>query len=203
MNAAIAPKQTVYNGRFFRSRLEARWAVFFDHLGWKFQYEPERYPVRQCSGEPYSSYLPDFHLTQFGSWVEVKGSLSNVDDGYLQLIADCVDWGGCLPGMCDSTGSTNGLMWLSDIPEENICNQGWPVHPILQHHEGGWINPFLFSSESIIVLDRSRDYFDSFAIPAPEIRKSLTWYGNLIDPERECPFQIRLAYRSARMARFE
>lgn len=29
----ITPIQTRYAGCLFRSRLEARWAVFFDHLG--------------------------------------------------------------------------------------------------------------------------------------------------------------------------
>jgi hypothetical protein len=31
---------TVYRGRQFRSRLEARWAVFFDIVGWPYEYEP-------------------------------------------------------------------------------------------------------------------------------------------------------------------
>jgi hypothetical protein len=31
---------TKYNGRQYRSRLEARWAAFFDLLGWRFEYEP-------------------------------------------------------------------------------------------------------------------------------------------------------------------
>jgi hypothetical protein len=31
---------TVYNGVRFRSRLEARWAAFFDLCGWKWDYEP-------------------------------------------------------------------------------------------------------------------------------------------------------------------
>jgi len=31
---------TEYNGRLFRSRLEARWARFFDLLEWDFEYEP-------------------------------------------------------------------------------------------------------------------------------------------------------------------
>lgn len=36
----IKAKPTVYNGNRFRSRLEARWACFFDLLGWKWKYEP-------------------------------------------------------------------------------------------------------------------------------------------------------------------
>jgi len=31
---------TVYKGRQYRSRLEARWAAFFDLLGWRYEYEP-------------------------------------------------------------------------------------------------------------------------------------------------------------------
>ena len=31
---------TLYNGRTYRSRLEAKWAAFFDRVGWRFEYEP-------------------------------------------------------------------------------------------------------------------------------------------------------------------
>lgn len=31
---------TIYRGVRYRSRLEARWAAFFDLLGWRHQYEP-------------------------------------------------------------------------------------------------------------------------------------------------------------------
>jgi hypothetical protein len=31
---------TLYKGVQYRSRLEAKWAAFFDLLGWRFQYEP-------------------------------------------------------------------------------------------------------------------------------------------------------------------
>lgn len=33
--------ETVYKGYLFRSRLEARWTIFFDSLGIKWEYEPE------------------------------------------------------------------------------------------------------------------------------------------------------------------
>jgi len=36
---------TRYAGCHFRSRLEARWAVFFDRLGVAWQYEPEGYDL--------------------------------------------------------------------------------------------------------------------------------------------------------------
>lgn len=51
----IKPLETTYNGYRFRSRLEARWAVFFDALGVKYEYEPEGYKLPDGS-----CYLPDF-----------------------------------------------------------------------------------------------------------------------------------------------
>lgn len=36
----IEAKPTKYNGRLYRSRLEARVAAYFDLRGWKFEYEP-------------------------------------------------------------------------------------------------------------------------------------------------------------------
>lgn len=43
---------TRYAGAMFRSRLEARWAAFFDLAGWKWSYEPV----------DYSGWVPDFLL---------------------------------------------------------------------------------------------------------------------------------------------
>lgn len=40
MNYNIPPKQTLYNGIKFRSKLEAQWAAFFDLLEWEYSYEP-------------------------------------------------------------------------------------------------------------------------------------------------------------------
>ena len=37
--------QTEYKGYLFRSRLEARWAVFFDACGVDWEYEPEGYDL--------------------------------------------------------------------------------------------------------------------------------------------------------------
>lgn len=40
INYNISAKETEYQGRLFRSRLEARWAAFFDLCGWNWEYEP-------------------------------------------------------------------------------------------------------------------------------------------------------------------
>jgi len=59
--------QTKYKGYNFRSRLEARWAVFFDSLGIKWEYEKEGFDLGNGI-----YYLPDFWLPEVGLWAEVK-----------------------------------------------------------------------------------------------------------------------------------
>jgi hypothetical protein len=67
MKMTIKPIETHYKGYRFRSRLEARWAVFFDALGIKWEYEPEGYDLGEAGW-----YLPDFWLPQVDMWAEVK-----------------------------------------------------------------------------------------------------------------------------------
>ena len=67
--------ETVYKGYRFRSRLEARWAVFFDTLGLKWDYEIEGFDLGEVG-----KYLPDFRVRYPGRrpgeeesyWVEIK-----------------------------------------------------------------------------------------------------------------------------------
>lgn len=63
----MKPIETIYNGYRLRSRLEARWAVFFDALGIKWVYEPEGYDLGKLG-----YYLPDFWLIEIGCFAEVK-----------------------------------------------------------------------------------------------------------------------------------
>lgn len=58
--------ETVYNGYRFRSRLEARWAVFFDACEIPYQYEPEGFNLGD------RRYLPDFYLPWWKCYVEIK-----------------------------------------------------------------------------------------------------------------------------------
>lgn len=57
-----------YAGTLFRSHLEARWAIFFDHLDLKWEYEPQGFDLDG------TLYLPDFAVyTALGTlWAEVK-----------------------------------------------------------------------------------------------------------------------------------
>lgn len=64
----IAAIETRYAGCLFRSRLEARWAVFLDRLSIAWEYEPEGFET--ASGW----YLPDFRIRI----PQVKNSLAHV-----------------------------------------------------------------------------------------------------------------------------
>lgn len=64
----IKPIETIYKGYRFRSRLEARYAVFFDALGIKYEYEKEGFDLGKTG-----YYLPDFWFPDTDTWAEVKG----------------------------------------------------------------------------------------------------------------------------------
>jgi DNA-directed RNA polymerase subunit RPC12/RpoP len=60
--------ETEYRGFRFRSRSEARHAVFLDCLRIRWTYEAQGYNLgRDCL------YLPDFDLIDIGCWLEIKG----------------------------------------------------------------------------------------------------------------------------------
>lgn len=63
MEYNIKAHPTKYNGVHFRSRLEARWAAFFDLAGWEWEYEPI----------DLKGWSPDFKLTIPCSHSECQG----------------------------------------------------------------------------------------------------------------------------------
>jgi hypothetical protein len=65
--------ETVYRGYKFRSRLEARWAVFFSVLGLDFEYEKEGYDLEWYTQAGGFYYLPDFWVPAWNAFVEIKG----------------------------------------------------------------------------------------------------------------------------------
>lgn len=79
--------QTTYKGFKFRSRLEARWAVFFDTIGTNWEYEPEGFDLGKLGW-----YLPDFYVYEFadyykngGSYFEIKADNQN-ENGIPKMI---------------------------------------------------------------------------------------------------------------------
>jgi hypothetical protein len=71
----IQPIETQYKGYRFRSRLEARWAIFFDSMGLQWEYEPEGYIL-----EDGTKYLPDFYMPELSCYAEVKPDLFTRDE---------------------------------------------------------------------------------------------------------------------------
>lgn len=85
MQSEIKAKPTQYKNILFRSRLEARWAVYFDQLGINWLYEPEYDDVE--FGGCLILYKPDFYLTDYDLWVEVKAvSIRHLSDNEIRKI---------------------------------------------------------------------------------------------------------------------
>jgi len=83
---------TFYRGHKFRSRLEARYAVYFDALSIDWRYEYEAYSING------RFYLPDFvlpnvSLRDFGSpcFIEIKPSYELYDSWERSFGVDCFD----------------------------------------------------------------------------------------------------------------
>lgn len=153
---SIQPIQTRYRGRFFRSRLEARYAIFFDKLGIRWQYEPEGFDLHGGS-----RYLPDFWIEQGGFFAEVKPSHLSFDGKHRDF--------------CNQTGY--GLLLLDGEPAmriykvlENMSGDGaeeWPVSLDMDFHDTRDENRFWQFPED---LATSRSIESQFS---PRFRKAL------------------------------
>lgn len=101
--------ETVYKGFKFRSRLEARYAVFFDALGISWEYEPEGFELSDGT-----KYLPDFRLPNFsgGIWVEVKYTGGDFSKA-IQFANDSEEW----VMLCEGTPSTNPILCARETPD--------------------------------------------------------------------------------------
>lgn len=114
------PIETKYDGYRFRSRLEARWAVFFNAANIEYQYEPEGFV-----GMYGVSYLPDFYLPKFDIYCEVKPT----DEALFKdssKIGGAIDFGSTLI-------SSKGLILLGSIPYKPGY---FPVFCALFNHKG-------------------------------------------------------------------
>ena len=108
--------ETRYAGRYFRSRLEARWAIVFDSLRISWEHEPEGFELD--SGR----YLPDFRLQlpRGPVWFEVKPPHADGDVRWQELSKATgmplyVSFGLTLPSQCRRP---DGLI-------EAVHPQGW------------------------------------------------------------------------------
>ncbi|GAA1022089.1 hypothetical protein Aple_064580 [Acrocarpospora pleiomorpha] len=202
----ISAIETRYAGCHFRSRLEARWAVYFDHLGIAWEYERQGYEcsARLTLGTEPIAYLPDFWLPEYGMFGEVKGQLDTESLTRLLDVAASLstnDGGGCH----DSGG--NDIVVFGRIPE-----QGQDLSPTRLHMHKGDLQWSAWMFEPGAGCD-----YGGVRIAADvggddiyeEARRGLT-------PERiaqtlltgfpagaRLPDSTRAAYDAARVARFE
>lgn len=219
--------ETVYKGYRFRSRLEARWAVFFDALEIKWQYEPEGFEKVEEEGSEPVRYLPDFYLPESATWVEVKGGVISADDaikmarildygsplwhfsdsGYKMTWQACQDAGLHIGKLC------RGLIMLGDIPD---LNHGSIYHPIIRHAKGltqEWVKFRFGGIESVeggeiklahlvAGLNFKYRYADGYGSSAKELRELLSTSPVVVE-QKLAVTATKDAYTSARQARFE
>lgn len=112
--------ETKYCGHLFRSRLEARWAVFFNALGIEWEYEKEGYHLNECG-----NYLPDFYLNSLDCFVEIKplnlwdvraelnSGIRSLMREFANSVSPIICFGG-LPGP-----SWNGMLFCLDITDSS------------------------------------------------------------------------------------
>jgi hypothetical protein len=193
--------ETVYKGYKFRSRLEARWAVFFDCMGYTWKYEPEGFKTND------TLYLPDFYLPDFHTWVEVKGSNEALQK-CISSIIDILDWESPIPhiewSFDDESDKAPGLLLLGDIPNYEYLESKdigtFYGHPILQHYKGVVMSHLVFFSRTKLDVYK-KDY--KLVDSSPELVKLdtiLLQYDNTSYANNTFTSQ---AYKYARQARFE
>ena len=107
MEAVIQAIETEYQDYKFRSRLEARWAVFMSELGVPYEYEKEGYDL-----EDYGWYLPDFWLPTMDSWLEIKGAFPSAEEQ-----AKCEK-------LAIGTRKTVYLSWAAIPSAKEVANNG-------------------------------------------------------------------------------
>ncbi len=186
--------ETEYKGYRFRSRLEARWAVFFDALGIKYEYEPEGIVLSNGTG-----YLPDFYLPEFHCFFEVKRdgiqgtpegneAISKISDG-----ADNSDWAGIIA--FGDPMDDNLQIFCQEIDDGGGGNYDGPItigiHPLTGE-------PYLFASWD----RRDRAFYDSFGEDMKLIPMVTREYGTY-SYEDFVSNRVLLARKAARQARFE
>lgn len=152
--------ETIYNGYKFRSRLEARWAIFFDAVGIKYEYEPEG--IRLTTGD---WYLPDFYLPQFHCYFEVK----RIPKKFLRSELPTEEFGDAIAKISNGAhGSTwagiiafgdpyDHYMWIF-CQEVNDGSGGSYENPVVFGEDPETGQPMLFAWWDY----RDRDFFDSW-----------------------------------------
>jgi hypothetical protein len=79
----MTPIQTKFNGRHYRSRVEARYAVLWSACRLAYDHEKEGFWLEL------GRYLPDFFIPTLDIWFEVKGALpTSIEKDKCHCLAD-------------------------------------------------------------------------------------------------------------------
>lgn len=120
------PLEASHSGQLFRSRAEARWAIFFDLLGWDWDYEPCHYKLGTLN------YLPDFYLPATGTWIEVKGA-SFLDAAAMGKIASAAAGPHPIPTRQAPYGPAGAVVLVGPLDSAS----GRPVHQLVTRVRAG------------------------------------------------------------------
>lgn len=194
--------QTRYAGCYFRSRLEARWAVFFDAMRIRWQYEPQGILVSKrlepWSDDPPRPYLPDFLLPDLALWVEVKGHLT--PDELWTILNDAASLSSNDGSGCHDQGGLD-LLLAGPIPRLDMP----PRAPVRLHLHKGMLVAYPWEEG-----DRgdgkggcgSHTGFDVASDSGETLNEPHRW---ILDGYPTIPFTVRerMAYLRASEARFE
>lgn len=113
-NFKVRALETKYDGYHFRSRIEARWAMFFKLCGVKYEYEKEGYELSKGNW-----YLCDFWLNTDQAWVEIKGAYPNRSEiAKLRLLAQ-------------HTNCKAAYIFYGSIPNPNTWRKTWQTLSVL------------------------------------------------------------------------
>lgn len=113
--------ETRYAGCRFRSRIEARWAVFFTNLRLRWEYEKQGYLV----GRDQRPYLPDFYLPDLGLWVEVKPTQS-VYQPLADTPLDIRNWEDFAGMVATEWDHDKSAMFIGPIPDPTTVDEAGP-----------------------------------------------------------------------------
>jgi len=127
----ITAIETRYAGYRFRSRLEARWYVFFEVLGVQAEYEEQGFTVPGRSANTRTYYLPDFYLPQHGLYYEVKPSHPEQVD-----LDGVTRWEDFAHEVVTAWDHSRTVMSVGEIPNADAVDQSGPPRPE-KHYEAG------------------------------------------------------------------
>lgn len=137
MTAVVAAIETRYAGCRFRSRLEARWAIFFDALNLAWEYEREGFDLAV------GRYLPDFWLPTLDAWYEVKGALpTHRENAVAEDLSEhtgkpvYIAWGDIPQSADRRTGDIQITGWDSTSGPYADAGYAWCVCPCGCHQVG-------------------------------------------------------------------